>query len=67
MIFADPPYAPGSGDAVVDAVAAARWLAPGGWLAVETDAKEHVAPGPFTPAVDRKVGRARLSLLFLAP
>ena len=67
VIFADPPYEKGSGDAVVDAVMAAGWLAPGGWLAVETDAKEPVAPGPLTHAVDRKVGRARVSLLFLAP
>nr|WP_279639155.1 16S rRNA (guanine(966)-N(2))-methyltransferase RsmD [Sphingomicrobium sediminis] len=67
VIFADPPYAPGSGDAVVDAVAKANWLAPGGWMAIETDAKESVAPGPFALAKDRKVGRARLTLLFLAP
>ena len=67
VVFADPPYAPGSGDAVVEAVARAGWCAPGGWLAIETDAKEGVAPGPFTLAKERKVGRARLSLLFLAP
>src|SRR4051794_34408213 len=32
LIFADPPYAPGSGSAVVAAVVKANWLAPGGWL-----------------------------------
>ncbi|WP_265563831.1 16S rRNA (guanine(966)-N(2))-methyltransferase RsmD [Sphingomicrobium arenosum] len=68
VILADPPYQPGSGDAVVAAVAKAGWLAPGGWLAIETDAKEAIAaPGPYTLAKDRKVGRARLSLLFFAP
>ena len=36
LIFADPPYAPGSGSAVVAAVAQPDWLAPGGWLSVET-------------------------------
>nr|WP_279614831.1 16S rRNA (guanine(966)-N(2))-methyltransferase RsmD [Sphingomicrobium astaxanthinifaciens] len=67
VVLADPPYAKGSGDAVIEAVARAGWLAPGGWLAIETDAKEPVAPGPFTLAKERKVGRARLSLLFFAP
>ncbi|MCJ8190425.1 16S rRNA (guanine(966)-N(2))-methyltransferase RsmD [Sphingomicrobium aestuariivivum] len=68
VIFADPPYAPGSGNAVVEAVAKAGWLVPGGWLAIESDAKDKIdAPGPFTLAKDRKVGRARLSLLFFAP
>src|SRR5690348_11838415 len=36
LVFADPPYDEGSGSAVVRAVAAAEWLAPGGWLSVET-------------------------------
>ena len=63
VIFADPPYAPGSGSAVVAEVARAGWLAPGGWMAVETDAKEATDPGPFALEVDRKVGRARITLL----
>ena len=67
IVFADPPYAPGSGNAVVEAVAGADWVAPGGWLSIETDAKERTEPGPFTLVVDRKVGRARVSLFFLAP
>src|SRR5215216_2322847 len=36
LIFADPPYASGSGTAVLQAVEQARWLAPGGWMSVET-------------------------------
>lgn len=67
VIFADPPYQPGSGDAVVDAVNQADWLLPGGWLAIETDAKEEVEPGPFKLEVSRKVGRARVTLLSRAP
>lgn len=67
IIFADPPYTPGSGDAVVEAVAKADWLLPGGWLAIETDAKEEVRPGRFTLEASRKVGRARISLLSRAP
>ncbi|NNC47147.1 MAG: 16S rRNA (guanine(966)-N(2))-methyltransferase RsmD [Sphingomonas sp.] len=67
IVFADPPYEPGSGDAVVEAIDAANWLLPGGWLAIETDAKEEVAPGPMKLEVSRKVGRSRVTLLSRAP
>lgn len=63
LIFADPPYAPGSGSAVAAAVAAANRLAEGGWLALETERGEAVAPGPFQIAAERDTGRARITLL----
>jgi 16S rRNA (guanine966-N2)-methyltransferase len=63
LIFADPPYAPDSGSAVVKSVAAADWLAPGGWMAVETDRREPVDPGDYEIDVEREIGRARITLL----
>ena len=63
IIFADPPYAPGSGTAVAEAVRAANWLAPGGWLAIETEAGEAVIPGDWQVEAERRVGRARLTLV----
>ena len=63
LIFADPPYAPGSGSAVVKAVADAEWLAPGGWMAVETDRREPVDPLNYSLEVERETGRARITLL----
>jgi 16S rRNA (guanine966-N2)-methyltransferase len=63
LIFADPPYAAGSGLAVVNAVKDAGWLAPGGWLAIETDRGDVVAPGDWHIETERRVGRARLTLL----
>ena len=63
LIFADPPYAPGSGTAAVQAVAAASWLAPGGWLAVETANRDSVEPGDCVLDTERPVGRARITLL----
>jgi 16S rRNA (guanine966-N2)-methyltransferase len=63
LIFADPPYAQGSGSAAIDSVGKADWLAAGGWLSVETSRGELVDPGPFTLEVVRDVGRARLTLL----
>ena len=65
LILADPPYAEGSGSAVVAAVVAAAWLAPGGWMAVETERGATVDPGPLTTEVERDTGRARLTLMRL--
>ena len=65
LILADPPYAEGSGSAVVAAVVAASWLAPGGWMAVETERGATVDPGPLTTEVERDTGRARLTLMRL--
>ena len=63
LIFADPPYAAGSGSAAVAAVAQAGWLAPGGWMSVETSRDDDVEPGELTVEATRDVGRARLTLL----
>lgn len=64
LVLADPPYAPGSGTAVATAVHAAKWLAPGGWLAIETARGEAVTvPEPWAVEATRDVGRARLTLV----
>lgn len=64
LIFADPPYSPGSGTAVASAVAKAGWLASGGWMAVETKRGDDVAaPDDWSIDATRDVGRARLTLL----
>jgi 16S rRNA (guanine966-N2)-methyltransferase len=63
LIFADPPYAPGSGTQVVEAVLRAGWLAPGGWMSVETGRDDAVGPGELLIDTTRVVGRARLTLL----
>jgi 16S rRNA (guanine966-N2)-methyltransferase len=63
LVFADPPYAPGSGSAVVHSVLNARWLAHGGWLSVETSRDDAVDPAELALDTVRDVGRARLTLL----
>ncbi len=64
VVFADPPYEPGSGSVVAAAVAKAGWLAAGGWMAVETHRGDAVsAPDGWTIEAERDVGRARLTLL----
>ena len=62
LIFADPPYAPGSGAAVVETVNKAGWLAPGGWLIVETSRGERIDQTELVLEVEREVGRALISL-----
>jgi len=63
LILADPPYTAGGGTAVRAAVEAASWLAPGGWLAIETERGDRVEPGGLTLDVERDTGRARLTIL----
>ena len=63
LVFADPPYSPGSGSAVVESVMKAGWLAPGGWMSVETSRNDEVQPGELSIEAVRDVGRARLTLL----
>ena len=63
LILADPPYAAGSGTAAVEATADADWLAPGGWMSVETSRSDTVDPCGFIIETTRDVGRARLTLL----
>jgi 16S rRNA (guanine966-N2)-methyltransferase len=65
LIFADPPYAAGSGSAVVASVTKAGWLAPGAWMSVETNRTDDVDAGELIVEATRDVGRARLTLLRL--
>jgi 16S rRNA (guanine966-N2)-methyltransferase len=63
LIFADPPYAPGSGSAAVEEVIRAGWLAPGGWMSVETARGDTVQSGSLLIEAERNVGQAKLTLL----
>jgi 16S rRNA (guanine966-N2)-methyltransferase len=63
LVFADPPYVPGSGTALVKAVTSADWLAPAGWLSVETDRRDRVEPGDYAVELERDIGRGRITLL----
>jgi 16S rRNA (guanine966-N2)-methyltransferase len=64
LVFADPPYQPGSGTAVAAAVAKSGWLPPGGWIAIETERGDAVTPPDgWEIDAERDVGRARLTIL----
>jgi len=63
LIFADPPYALGSGSAVIESVLKSGWLASGAWMCVETSKNDSVDPQGLCIEATRDVGRARLTLL----
>jgi 16S rRNA (guanine966-N2)-methyltransferase len=64
LVFADPPYEPGSGTAVAAAVSKSGWLPPGGWMAIETNRGDAVTPPEgWQIDAERDVGRARLTIL----
>lgn len=63
LVLADPPYGEDSA-AVLAAVLRADWLAPGGWLSIETKRKVAIlAPDGLRIDVERDTGPARLTLL----
>jgi 16S rRNA (guanine966-N2)-methyltransferase len=63
LIFADPPYAPGSGTAALRQILASGWAAPGAWVSIETHSGDPVQSQGCTIETERDVGRARLTLL----
>jgi 16S rRNA (guanine966-N2)-methyltransferase len=63
LVFADPPYAAGSGTNAVRQILACGWVAPGSWIAIETERGEAVDPQGCTLDAERDVGRARVTLL----
>jgi 16S rRNA (guanine966-N2)-methyltransferase len=67
LIFADPPYQPGSGSKAVAAVVTAGWLAPGGWMSVESARGDAVDPCASDLEAERDIGRARITLLRSRP
>lgn len=65
LVFADPPYAPGSGSAALRHIVESRWAASGAWVSIESQRGEAIDPQGCTLEVQRDVGRARLTLFRL--
>lgn len=63
LVFADPPYAAGSGSAALRHILAGRWAGRGSWISIETERGQAVDPQGCTLDVERDVGRARVTLL----
>lgn len=65
LILLDPPYDTGAGEVALDKLRRLGWIIPATWIALETAASETVAVKGFRAVADRKVGRARITLLRL--
>jgi len=65
LIVLDPPYASGAGAVALDKLARLGWLGPATWASLETAHDEPVAVKGLRIDAERKVGKAKLTLLRL--
>jgi 16S rRNA (guanine966-N2)-methyltransferase len=63
LVLIDPPYRTGAGVVAIDKLARLGWIGPSTWLSLETAANEPVEIAGFVIDADRKVGKARITLL----
>lgn len=66
LLLLDPPYASGAGIVALDKLARLGWIGPASWVSLETEHSEVVAIKGYAVAAERKVGKAKLTLLRLA-
>ncbi len=66
LILMDPPYASGLAQTALDRIGAGGWLAPGGWLGIETAGESLAIPPALKPEADRRFGKAHILLLSVA-
>jgi 16S rRNA (guanine966-N2)-methyltransferase len=63
LLLLDAPYATGAGSVALDKLNRLGWIAPDTWISVETGEKEAVEVAGFDIDAERKVGKAKLTLL----
>lgn len=66
LILADPPYGTGAGQVALDRLLRLGWIGRATWTALETPADDTIDIRGLTIVADRRVGKAKLSLLRLA-
>ena len=66
LILLDPPYATGAGSVALDRLLRLGWIGEATWIALETGADETVAVKGLSVEAERRVGKAKLTLLRLA-
>ena len=63
LLLLDPPYETGAGAVALDRLLRLGWIGDATWMAVETSVKESVAVEGLEIDAERKVGKAKLTLL----
>ena len=66
LIFLDPPYETGAGAVALHRMLRLGWIGPATWIALETGAKEDPSVAGLDFDAQRRVGKAKLSLMRLA-
>ena len=66
LILLDPPYGSGAGAVALDRLLRLGWIGDATWIALETGADETVAVKGLSVETERRVGKAKLTLLRLA-
>ena len=63
LILLDPPYETGAGWVALDRLTRLGWIGPASWMVVETSAKESLDAAKLTVDAERKIGKAKLTIL----
>lgn len=66
LILLDPPYFTGAANVALDRMTRLGWIGPATWIAVETSRKEDMEVKRLEIVAERRVGKAKLSLLKIA-
>lgn len=65
LLLLDPPYETGAGAVALDRLARLGWIGQASWISLETAAKEEVHCPALAIEAERRVGKAKLTLLRL--
>lgn len=65
LILLDPPYGTGAGEVALDRLQRLGWIGEATWMALETSASEEVAIKGLEVEAERRVGKAKLTLMRL--
>lgn len=63
LVLLDPPYGSGAGAVALDKLQRLGWIGQGTWVSLETAADEEPKVKGLEAVADRKVGKARITLL----
>ena len=63
LLLLDPPYNSGAGAVALDKLQRLGWIGPATWISLETAVNEEPEVKGLEAVADRKVGKARLTLL----
>ena len=66
LLLLDAPYGTGAGSVALDKLGRLGWIGPDSWISIETGEKEAVEVAGLEIDAERKVGKAKLTLLRLA-